>query len=352
MPKSTKVRVRIVTTDAVEAGVVGIPDGELSSAGFAGKPGDTHVHPDGKRTEVLIGIGDAADVDTDAVRRAAAAVGRRFGRYGKLGVELPETELDGAAARQALVEGVALSTYTFTTYKSDAKPSKLATVEVAGGTGAKNQAALDRGAAIARGQRREFAVRNADNTGLHRIGGDDADTDLGGLGDGSSGGEGDGHPPSVVTLRLRPSAGPGPSTDDAVRSVERGVPRTKHIEGELLLALFADQPLAVVPVLDTGQNPHRRAEVLQDPRTQAGTVVVGGDHLDLSLVDGSLELLGPDLAVVAVIAVLCARPEFAEDDRFPPLRCPALRGDLSTLAVVPAVVLVHTDHIDQLAERV
>ena len=152
IPKSTKVRVRIVTTDAVEAGVAGIPDGQLSLAGFSGKPGDTHVHPDGKRTEVLIGIGDAADVDTDAVRRAAAAVGRRFGRYGKLGVELPETELDGAAARQALVEGVALSTYTFTTYKSDAKPSKLATVEVAGGTGAKNQAALDRGAAIARGQ--------------------------------------------------------------------------------------------------------------------------------------------------------------------------------------------------------
>ena len=152
IPKSTKVRVRIVTTDAVEAGVAGIPDGQLSSAGFSGKPGDTHVHPDSKRTEVLIGIGDAADVDTDAVRRSAAAVGRRFGRYGKLGVELPETELDGAAARQALVEGIALSTYTFTTYKSDAKPSKLATVEVAGGTGAKNQAALDRGAAIARGQ--------------------------------------------------------------------------------------------------------------------------------------------------------------------------------------------------------
>ena len=29
----------------------------------------THVVPDGKRTEALIGIGDAADVDTDAVRR-------------------------------------------------------------------------------------------------------------------------------------------------------------------------------------------------------------------------------------------------------------------------------------------
>ena len=123
IPKSTKVRVRIVTTDAVEAGVAGISDGQLSSAGFSGKPGDTHVVPDGKRTEALIGIGDAADVDTDAVRRSAAAVGR-FGRYGKLGVELPETELDGAAVRQALVEGIALDLHVHH-LQVRAKPSKL-----------------------------------------------------------------------------------------------------------------------------------------------------------------------------------------------------------------------------------
>ena len=122
IPKSTKVRVRIVTTDAVEAGVAGIPDGQLVGR-LLGKPG-TRTFTRMASAPRLIGIGDAADVDTDAVR-AAAAVGRRFGRYGKLGVELPETELDGAAARQALVEGIALSTYTFTTYKSDAKPRSL-----------------------------------------------------------------------------------------------------------------------------------------------------------------------------------------------------------------------------------
>ena len=152
IPKSAKVRVRIVTTDAVEAGIAGVPDGQLESAGFGGKAGEKHVYPDGKRTEVLVGIGAAADVDTESIRKAAAAAGRSFGRYGKLGVELPESDLDGVAARQALVEGLALSTYTFTTYKSDKKPNKLSAVDVAGGSGAKNQAALDRGAAIARGQ--------------------------------------------------------------------------------------------------------------------------------------------------------------------------------------------------------
>ncbi|MEO0494898.1 MAG: hypothetical protein AAF081_15935 [Actinomycetota bacterium] len=90
VPKATKVRVRIVTTDAVEAGVDAIPDGQLESAGFTGKAGDKHVHPDGKRTEVLIGIGAAAKVDTNTLRRAAAAAGRGFGRYGKRGVERPQ----------------------------------------------------------------------------------------------------------------------------------------------------------------------------------------------------------------------------------------------------------------------
>ena len=152
VPKATKARVRLVTTEAVDAGIAGVPDGQLDSAGFAGKEGEKHVYPDGKRTEALVGVGPADAVDTGSIRAAAATIGRAFGRYGKIGVELPDTELDGAAVRQALVEGVALSTYSFTTYKSEPKPSKLKTVEVAGGAGAKNQAALDRGAILARGQ--------------------------------------------------------------------------------------------------------------------------------------------------------------------------------------------------------
>lgn len=152
VPKSTKVRVRLLTTDAVEAGVSELPEGQLDSAGFTGAPGEKHVHPAGGRTEVLVGVGSASLVDTNAIRSAAAVIGRSFGRYPKLGVELPESELDSAEARRALVEGIALSTYAFTTYKSDAKRAKLAKVEVAGGAGARNQAALDQGAAVARGQ--------------------------------------------------------------------------------------------------------------------------------------------------------------------------------------------------------
>jgi len=152
VPKATKVRVRLVTSEAVEGGIAGVPDGQLDAAGFNGGSGEKHVHPAGNRTEVLVGVGAAASLDAAAIRAAAAVVGRGFGRYAKLGVELPDSELDGRLARQALVEGLALSTYAFTTYKSDAKPVKLQKVEVAGGSGARNQVALDRGAAIARGQ--------------------------------------------------------------------------------------------------------------------------------------------------------------------------------------------------------
>ena len=81
VPKATKARIRLVTTEAVEAGVSGVADGQLDSAGFNGKAGETHVYPDGKRTEVLIGMGAADGVELTAVRNAAAGVARKFGRW-------------------------------------------------------------------------------------------------------------------------------------------------------------------------------------------------------------------------------------------------------------------------------
>ena len=152
VPKAAKARIRIVTTDDVEGGVSGVSAAQLEQAGFTGKVGERYVVHEAKRTEALLGIGAAADVDAKAIRTAGASAGRGFARHGRIGVELPASDLDGGAARQALVEGIVGATYTFTTYKSEATPTKLKSVDVAGGSGAKNQAALDRGAALARGQ--------------------------------------------------------------------------------------------------------------------------------------------------------------------------------------------------------
>jgi leucyl aminopeptidase len=152
VPKAAKAAVRIVTTDQVGAGVAGVAAKQLENAGFEGKAGQTHSWPEDGRVMALVGAGDASDVDTEAVRRAGAAIGRGFGRHPRIGIELPECDVEGTDARRALAEGVRLGAYKFLTYKSDAKPAKLARVDVAGGSGVRNQAALDLGSAIADGQ--------------------------------------------------------------------------------------------------------------------------------------------------------------------------------------------------------
>ena len=152
IPKTAKAAIRIVTTEQVKAGPSGVAKDQLKNAGFEGKAGQVHSWPSDGRVEALVGIGAASEVDGDALRRAGATMGRSFGRHARVGVELPETEVAPADARQALVEGVRLGTYKFLTYKTEGKAPKLARVDVAGGSGARNQAALDRGNAVADGQ--------------------------------------------------------------------------------------------------------------------------------------------------------------------------------------------------------
>jgi len=150
--KAAKAAIRIATAEEVTEGVPGVPPAQLKAAGFEGKVGQTHTWPEGDRVFALVGIGAAEEVDTDAVRRAGAVIARGFGRHSRIGVDLPQSELAAAGARQALVEGICLGSYKFLTYKSEGKPAKVARVDVAGGSGARNQAALDLGAAIAAGQ--------------------------------------------------------------------------------------------------------------------------------------------------------------------------------------------------------
>ena len=139
IPKAAKASVSLVTTDAVDDGTAGAPKAQLEAAGFEGKVGQTHSWPDGGRVRALVGVGSAEKLTTDGIRRAAASIARSFGRHARIGVALPPSELDATAARQALAEGIRLGSYKFLTYKSEGKPTKLARVDVAGGSGARNQ---------------------------------------------------------------------------------------------------------------------------------------------------------------------------------------------------------------------
>ena len=75
VPKAAKAALRIVTTEQVKAGIDGASSGQLKAAGFEGTAGQTHTWPDGDRVMALVGVGDADEVDNDAVRRAGAADG-------------------------------------------------------------------------------------------------------------------------------------------------------------------------------------------------------------------------------------------------------------------------------------
>ncbi len=152
-PKSVDAVVRIVTSEMVDNGIEGAKPEPLSNVGFEGKPGQFHTWPANGRIEGLVGIGSTAQVDGVALRKAGACIGRSFARQKRVGIELPEgIDIDAAAQRQALVEGVALSTYSFTTYKSEPETPLLERVDIGGGAVASHRAGIDRGALIADAQ--------------------------------------------------------------------------------------------------------------------------------------------------------------------------------------------------------
>ena len=152
LPKRARTHVWIVTSEAVADGLEGIDSKDLDNADFSGALGQTYTWPADGRLRALVGVGPRAEVDADRLRRAGAAVARKFGNQTWVGAALPDVDLDGAACRRALVEGISLGSYKFLTYKSDGEPPKLSRVDVAGGVGATNQGALDLGRVVADAQ--------------------------------------------------------------------------------------------------------------------------------------------------------------------------------------------------------
>jgi len=125
-------------------------------AGFEGRRGQALAVPTagklGAKAAVLVGMGDPDSIDADALRRAGAALARRGAKVEKVATTLLDAApaaLDRGEAAQALAEGIALGSYQFLAYKSDAKPTRLTRVQVLGRTNAKVRAGLQRGARIA-----------------------------------------------------------------------------------------------------------------------------------------------------------------------------------------------------------
>ncbi|MCY3851117.1 MAG: leucyl aminopeptidase [Acidimicrobiaceae bacterium] len=152
LPKRAKAHIWIVTSETVAAGLPQISPRDLENDDFSGKAGQLYTWPNEGRIAVLAGVGPRAAVDSDKMRRAGAAIGRRMAKQNWIGVDLPDVELDGAASRRALVEGIALGGYKFLAYKSEGEPAKLSRVDIAGGAGAANAEAVELGKAVAEAQ--------------------------------------------------------------------------------------------------------------------------------------------------------------------------------------------------------
>ncbi|MDP9007069.1 MAG: leucyl aminopeptidase [Actinomycetota bacterium] len=126
----------------------GLDPDELSARRFEGKVGETlALAGPGPTTLVAVGVGPAADVAPDVLRRSAAALVRAAWKRGSAATTLLDAVaagLDRAVAAGAVAEGAGLAGYRFTRYKSDPDPCRLAGLTLVADDGS------DLGAAVAR----------------------------------------------------------------------------------------------------------------------------------------------------------------------------------------------------------
>jgi leucyl aminopeptidase len=125
---------------------------ELAEQGFEGKVGQTARAEGG----YAVGVGPAADVDAEVIRRASAALVKAASKRAAVVSSLLDAVPAGgdrAAAAQAAAEGSALAGYRFSTYKSNgngnSKASTLAEVAIVAKGGKRVRDAVDRGARLA-----------------------------------------------------------------------------------------------------------------------------------------------------------------------------------------------------------
>ncbi|MCU1486802.1 MAG: leucyl aminopeptidase [Actinomycetia bacterium] len=126
----------------------GITDAQLVEAGFEGKAGETTTIGG----TIVVGVGPAADVTPEVVRRASAALVKATWKRGSIAsllLDAVPADGDRAAAGQAAAEGTVLSTYRFGRYKKDAGETKLESVAIVATGGKKVRDAVERGVAVA-----------------------------------------------------------------------------------------------------------------------------------------------------------------------------------------------------------
>jgi leucyl aminopeptidase len=95
----------------------------LSTLGFQGKPGEVVKIPTAGTLKspllILVGLGDAATLTTEGVRRAAGVAARAVSNAATVALALPATDADHV---RAVVDGYQLGCYAFTAFKTSPAP--------------------------------------------------------------------------------------------------------------------------------------------------------------------------------------------------------------------------------------
>ena len=146
---ATAIGLAVATKGAVPR-QLGLSRAALEANGFDGKAGQVLVVPTGETTMIAVGVGDPGAIDANGLRTAAAAFARAASKHAELATNLADLDhVAGAAAGQAVAEGVLLASYRYVGLKNDPKDAaRLASLTLV--VGDKRRKAVDEGAA--RGQ--------------------------------------------------------------------------------------------------------------------------------------------------------------------------------------------------------
>lgn len=134
------------------------PDGlraeDLAALGFEGKAGQAQaLAVGGGRLVLAVGMGDAEKLGPDSFRRAGACLVRSAWKVLDVAASILDAVpagMDRAVAAQALVEGAGMAAYRFTAYRRQPDACRIERFTVLAADSVELQAAVDRGAHVAR----------------------------------------------------------------------------------------------------------------------------------------------------------------------------------------------------------
>jgi leucyl aminopeptidase len=122
---ATAVGILVGATGEVPASL-GAGRAQLEAAGFDGQVGATLAWPGDGPTQVAVGVGDPAELDSAGLRDAAAAFGRAASTHTSLAMTLPDAAgVAPETAGQAMVEGLLLARYRYDVLRREPKGQQV-----------------------------------------------------------------------------------------------------------------------------------------------------------------------------------------------------------------------------------